>query len=194
MGLSDEQFYNTDMLFDVKCMICLMVIETPRKMSNCRHHYCEDCIDEWLTDADTCPQCMVTGESHPPALEMIYKIRSLPAKCAYYALGCELQIPFEQLDNHQRCCEYRIVSCPQRCGCSMPERDVATHLLTCALSGDPLVASLMCFECRYKYVNGGTPTHCDYYMQARYVWYNRRARWGNGNPNTQHNEAGSSSQ
>ena len=58
MGHPDELFHETEEMYDVKCMICLLVIDTPRKMTNCSHHFCEDCLQEWLSEANTCPQCV----------------------------------------------------------------------------------------------------------------------------------------
>lgn len=183
MGHPDELFHATEEMYDVKCMICLLVIDTPRKMTNCSHHFCEDCLQEWLSEANTCPQCVQVGEAGPPNLELIRKIRALPTKCYYSSLGCEEKVPFGNMDRHILNCSYRIVQCPRRCGCSMPMLDVPTHLLSCRMAGDPLVASMMCYKCKFMYTNGGYPSHCDYYLTARNVWHSDPHKWRHANAN-----------
>ena len=174
MGLSVEMFYECEEIFEVKCTICLNVFESPRKLSNCRHHYCRRCIIEWLEDSEECPQCRTIGEIAQPTDEVVETINNLPAKCYYQALGCRERVPFGQLHIHVRRCQFRMVQCPRRCGMILPVIRMATHILTCVSGIDPLLERLMCFRCAYIYANGDFPSHCDFYEIARNVWRHRR--------------------
>ena len=194
MGLSRELFWITEEIYDVRCMICLDVLDEPRRMSNCRHHYCLDCITEWLRDADRCPQCQMEGESAQPSASILEQIRNLPTKCYYHSMGCNRKIPFGHMETHMFECIYRVTHCPRGCGGMIPLVDVPTHLLTCPLGPDPLLLGMMCFRCRHLYAVGCNPTHCGYYMLARNVWvHNHRRRPGNSGSAAGSDQPGSSS-
>ena len=166
MGISDEIFYPTENIFDVKCMICLQICEDARRMTNCTHHYCNDCIEEWLQDADRCPQCLTSGETAPPSPDFQQRIENLPAKCYNYSSGCRERVPYGRLADHARVCLHRLTSCPRRCGTILPIIVMPTHLLTCG-QVDPLLQYLMCYECRDLYTSGHRPAHCNFYVLAR---------------------------
>ena len=174
MGLSVEMFYETEELYEVKCALCTNVLESPRKLSNCRHHYCRTCIRDWLEGSDECPQCGVSGEIAQPTSEVLEAINNLPAKCYYQEFGCHTHVVYGQLASHTRRCEYRFTQCPRRCGVILPLISMPTHMVTCTSGIDPLLESLMCYRCAYIYTNGGLPAHCGYYEIARNVWRHRR--------------------
>ena len=151
-------------------MICLHVCEDPRRMSNCTHHYCGSCMEDWLRESDNqrCPQCLTPGGSVPPSPDFQQKIRSLPAKCYNQSSGCRERVPFGQLGEHALECMFRLIGCPRSCNVILPVVAMPTHLLTCGLV-DPLMQWLMCYECRELYTNGHRPNHCNYYSLARNI-------------------------
>ena len=173
MGLPVEMFYETEAILGVKCTLCLNVYDSPRRLSNCSHHYCRACIVGWLEGSDECVQCGSSGEIAPPTIEVLETISNLPAKCYYQALGCNARIPYKEIGRHTRRCEYRLSRCPRRCGEILPVVRMAAHILTCTSGIDPLLESLMCFRCAFIYTNGGLPSHCNYYDVARNVWHYR---------------------
>ena len=45
---------------DTQCSICQTRYEENtiiRKINNCNHYYCINCLDRWLTTNNKCPQC-----------------------------------------------------------------------------------------------------------------------------------------
>ena len=56
-----QQFAADESLVGCKCSICQDVIEAGRKMMrldcNGHHVFCQDCIEGWLSDHNTCPNC-----------------------------------------------------------------------------------------------------------------------------------------
>ena len=171
MGLPQELFYEAEELYDVKCTICLLTCDTPRRISSCHHHhFCRSCIRNWLNHHNTCPNCNAVGEVAPPTSAFLEKMANVPTKCINYDLGCRVRIPYGQQTAHATTCEYRLTHCPRRCGTIFTLISMPIHLLTCDSGIDPFLASLMCFRCAYVYTHGGTPLHCNYYDMARRVW------------------------
>ena len=183
MGINAEMFYDGEAVEAVKCAVCLDVLDEPQKMSNCTHHFCGSCIEEVIAtqgegeqpQSAPCPTCRVVGSSTRPSTTMLANILNLPTKCWYHLSGCDIRIPYGNFANHARHCSQRPMPCPRDCGLVVTATTVATHLLTCDKAGDALTASLMCYECRYRYLHlGDRPEHCDYYRLASKV---RRDYW-----------------
>ena len=149
-------------LDEALCPICLDVIEEPRKLNGCDHHFCKACIREWLRTETTCPTCRTNGVIVQPDTTIVDHIRALPVKCFYRNMGCHVFVPLSNMHIHTSMCGYRPVSCDRNCGEILAIRNMPTHLLTCVNRIDPFVASLMCYVCKYEYHNGLIPTHCDY--------------------------------
>ena len=70
--------------------------------------------------------------------------------------------------------DQRPMPCPRECGVIVTASSAATHLLTCDKNGDALTASLMCYDCRFRYLQGDRPEHCNYYRLASKI---RRDFW-----------------
>ena len=173
MGLNTDMFFDSNNIFDLKCVICLGILEGPSKMSNCTHHFCYRCISEWMDDNDTCPSCITRGDIEAPDDDILEKLRKLPAKCYHHAAGCQERIPLEDLTDHVHGCQYRMVLCPQRCGVMLPVLELPRHMIVCLAGVDPLVESFMCYNCRTLYRLGSRPSHCNYYDLARSLWQNQ---------------------
>ena len=87
-------------------------------------HIC--CLDCKLT---TCPLCLVKLQPDNSVLiELI--LRVIPHQCQY--LECNGLFSRDKLIDHERQCEYRTVSCPnKKCGVSTPLSSIISHLNTC---------------------------------------------------------------
>ena len=88
MGLSKELFLEGVEVSDHLCLICLDVIEEPRKMRGCDHHFCKECLETWKEEEDTCPVCRTNGNILSPDIRIVEGIRALPVKCFYRDMGC----------------------------------------------------------------------------------------------------------
>ena len=42
---------------DIQCLICLKELENPVGCKYCHKPFCKICIDKWLEDAKSCPNC-----------------------------------------------------------------------------------------------------------------------------------------
>ena len=49
--------YNGNNSYDIKCPICLCLIRSPTRPSNCRHIFCNYCIKHWFQQSKKCPIC-----------------------------------------------------------------------------------------------------------------------------------------
>ena len=57
-----QQFYYfeaDESLVGQQCTVCTEDIEVGRKIMrlDCKHVFCQVCIEEWLADHNTCPNC-----------------------------------------------------------------------------------------------------------------------------------------
>ena len=180
MGIPTEFFFPCEDLDDAICPVCLAVLDEPRKLDGCQHHFCDHCIQTWLDQFPeenerhgTCPTCRNHGTPTDPLPEIVSLIATLPARCYYRHFGCEERIPYCHIQNHLRTCPLRPLPCPRFCGAMITARTAAAHMLFCNNTPDFLVGSLMCFDCRYRYMSGDRPTHCNYYLLAdryRQTW------------------------
>ena len=162
MGISKEWFLAGPEVDEAICPICLDVLEEPRRLSECDHHFCKNCIEEWQNTETTCPTCRTNGLIRNADPSMLAYIRTLPVKCPYKYMGCQILPLFCNINNHTENCGYRPVSCLRNCGEILAISNMAAHTLSCPNRVDHLAASIMCYMCNYEYRNGGTPTHCDY--------------------------------
>ena len=57
-----RQFPADESLVGDQCGVCLDDIEVGRRMMrldcNCQHVFCQDCVEGWFCDHNTCPNCM----------------------------------------------------------------------------------------------------------------------------------------
>ena len=182
MGLPIDMFYEDDEVQSVTCDICMDVLEEPKSMSVCGHHFCGSCLDRWIEiqgEDDSpqkakCPKCRVVGSSESPSTTILAKIATLPTKCWYHIAGCNKRVLYGNISSHARHCSKRPMPCPRECGVIVTASSAATHLLTCDKNGDALTASLMCYDCRFRYLQGDRPEHCNYYRLASKI---RRDFW-----------------
>ena len=64
-GLTDERilkfrkFEADDSKAGEKCAVCMDEFEVGRKLMqlDCKHEFCQDCVEGWLADHNTCPVC-----------------------------------------------------------------------------------------------------------------------------------------
>lgn len=64
---SEMQFYDVDVSADETCTICMDKFENPKKLPNCPHYFCSECIDAQFKVNPRCPVCftvygIITGD------------------------------------------------------------------------------------------------------------------------------------
>ena len=105
IGIDDED------LDDFICGICIEVIKDPVITSCCRQTYCNDCITQWLTSHNTCPndrKPLAQKDLTLPPRAFINVINKLKVKCNFVENGCRKEIKLDQLSEHTLNCEYNL--------------------------------------------------------------------------------------
>ena len=108
----------------IVCISCKRIPnKSPFLVCETGHICCLDC--KWTT----CPVCLVKLQPDNSVLiELI--LRVIPHQCQY--LECNGLFSRDKLIDHERQCEYRTVSCPnKKCGVSTPLSSIISHLNTC---------------------------------------------------------------
>ncbi|CAL1283167.1 unnamed protein product [Larinioides sclopetarius] len=91
------------------CHICFGVLEDPLQTPICEHAFCKACINGWLSRNISCPidREVITPYELKPAARILRKLLSrLLIICDYANFGCTAVVTLEELQNHQRGCEY----------------------------------------------------------------------------------------
>lgn len=61
-GYSEINFLS-ELQDELKCLICLSVARQPWQHTSCGRLFCEDCLEEYRKEKDSCPYCRdETGE------------------------------------------------------------------------------------------------------------------------------------
>jgi len=118
----------------VECPICL---EVPRKgpifMCSNGHFLCEKCRQE---DCPTCREVMGDNKS----ILAVAVIENILHDCKF--AGCELEYPLDKIEDHEKSCKHRNVSCPYYSACTekVPLPKLLNHLeKTCSFNKTPTV-------------------------------------------------------
>ena len=97
VGVSDEE------LDEFICGICLEVFVNPVVTQCCQQSYCSECIHNWLSDNNTCPndrkELSLEGVGRAPRL--VYNLlNKMQVKCDFYGNGCESVVKMCELSQH----------------------------------------------------------------------------------------------
>ena len=105
----------------IECPVCLGVpSEAPVFSCPNGHMICNRC------KMDTCPTCK-EAMGQDKSLLAVTILENIDHECSIY--GCEETLSFEDLGNHVRDCEHRVVRCPfAGCDETMPLMDLMKHL------------------------------------------------------------------
>ena len=110
-GFSKLMFVNVaeDDLDEFTCLICMEVLNDPVCSACCRQSYCRDCITEWLTTSNTCPndrkQLSISQLIVVPRV-VTNILNRFSIKCEYNSIGCLVTPKLEELSTHLADCEY----------------------------------------------------------------------------------------
>lgn len=61
VGISDIDSVSQFLFEEIECPICSETKMVSRK-TKCNHHFCDECLQEWLKESKKCPTCMVDLE------------------------------------------------------------------------------------------------------------------------------------
>lgn len=124
----DPLLYMSDLYETMKALECPVCYEMPKEgnIYQCPngHMHCNACHSR----LDNCPICRVPiGNARNLALETV--LSTLPNPCRFNEQGCDIQLPKEALQVHERVCLFRDVPCPSfYCDKKMPLTQLLEHL------------------------------------------------------------------
>jgi hypothetical protein len=125
-----------DIVQEYECSICACVAYPP-VTTDCSHIFCENCIKQWVTEQNTCPNCQKMNpktERHA-FTERILNNRKVkcPNNCGFKGNlieflqqhksvcpleviscdndGCDIRVQRQFLSSHKKECKYRIIQC-----------------------------------------------------------------------------------
>lgn len=96
-------------LSEFSCGICLGIFNEPVVTQCCRQTYCKECIDEWLTSNNTCPndrKSLRKNDLLPVPRFVINLLMNIKIKCEHKENGCEAVVNISELENHTHTCEF----------------------------------------------------------------------------------------
>lgn len=145
-----ELIYNSA-IEDLKCCICLELVDKPQIASECNHFFCKTCIEHYFGDVipvKTCPLCKVMIRSsnlkHFFLAETL--ISKLNVKCSQK--NCQDVIIINNIENHiNNCCESYERKCKFNCGNKFLKKDIKQHEMNCF--NNPEV-EINCEKCHEK--------------------------------------------
>ncbi|CAF1243620.1 unnamed protein product [Adineta steineri] len=139
MGFDIQRFPNS-IDEELICSICGGVLQDPLQAPSCEHTFCQICIQEWLSRAQTCPIDRTPLEIDqmkpvPRILKNLLSrsydnIYSLDISCENE--GCTAIVKLDLLVNHLIDCEYspkKLVQCENGCGMMILKSSSASWFL-----------------------------------------------------------------
>merc|ERR1711962_1948224 len=120
----DTTEYGFDALFideireDFKCVVCHLVLRNPVQIMSCGHRFCSPCFDRMRDCAELSQAqlvCPVDRELVPmkevfPDRGISRTIGNLKVRCCNVERGCDWVDDLRELNQHEKQCEYRVMS------------------------------------------------------------------------------------
>lgn len=132
MGFDIDRFVN-NIDEELRCQVCLGVLQDPLQAIECEHSFCRFCITEWLKNSTTCPvdrnQLKVNQLQQIPRI-VRNLINHLQIHCEFRSKGCEQIVMLEELDTHKLKCNYNPeipIECPKNCGAFVAKNRLEEH-------------------------------------------------------------------
>lgn len=91
---------------NLKCNICLEVLNIPVALKECGHVFCKDCINEWRSN---CPNCRIKYSGY---INM-YNLENITNNIIVYCKneGCKKIMKYEYMKKHINNCYYGTMDC-----------------------------------------------------------------------------------
>lgn len=142
---------------ELSCGICMGIFNKPSLIIPCGHSFCKECIETSLRSDNRCPMCrlqitdtVMNGHlqslinklvvAHCPdcdwsgTLDEFEKYKTIckhvKISCPYSKKGCQERLTGEQMQDHNKVCEFRYVECPY-CECNQIKSEYENHLIIC---------------------------------------------------------------
>lgn len=109
---------------DYMCGICLGLLNNPFAANCCKHLYCKDCINEWLTCSKTCPYSrnVLNKEDLKSANKVKEEMSSMEIRCEFD--DCQAVVELKDLDTHIAHCVYNPERKCSTCGLAVGDSNL----------------------------------------------------------------------
>jgi hypothetical protein len=144
MGYDSERFPHP-ISDDLKCMICLDVLEDPQECQTCQTSFCSSCIQSWSKKKNSCPNtCELKLQRSHKFLRS--ELDKLQITCIFKDEGCLEVIRLESIEAHEKTCDFSLTSCLNDCGFKDIRRNIKNHEDICDYR------QVKCVDCSSKYI------------------------------------------
>ncbi len=116
---------------ELVCKLCSKVLRDPRQVVCCGAHYCQSCIEKRIIANYTCPSCKTQNFNHFRDVHFEQRVNTLKIYCPHHKKGCKWMGEMNGVKSHltgNPGCGYAISPCPNKCGHSLPRKDLRDHL------------------------------------------------------------------
>jgi len=112
-ALSEENAVNR-LNHDFLCRICLQIVKSPVKCSECESVFCELCFDTWQLKSSSCPgNC----KQDPVIVQKLGRFeRNALNETQFCCPKCNEKFLYERCESHMKSCKFRDGTCPAECG------------------------------------------------------------------------------
>lgn len=117
---------------ELVCKLCSKVLRDPRQVVCCGAHYCQGCIEKRINVNYACPSCKTQSFNHFRDVHFEQRVNTLKVYCPHHKKGCKWMGEMNGVKTHltgNPGCGYAISPCPNKCGHSLPRKDMREHLM-----------------------------------------------------------------
>lgn len=114
-GISEGRIVTQELVFsELRCGLGHNILWNPIVCSKCEAAFCEACLAGWKklysNDTTSCPTGCLGQQTQPPKL-LMNLLKKLKIRCQHINEGCDMELPYDNLQQHERQCEFQKVLC-----------------------------------------------------------------------------------
>ena len=95
----------------IKCAICNEILDKPYECENCGALFCEECINDWIKDKNTCPVDCGNFKLVKVKLNTKKLLNLLELRCHNYP-DCSFTANYWDIIEHEEKCSFQKIKCP----------------------------------------------------------------------------------
>ena len=95
----------------IKCTICNEILDKPYECENCGALFCEECINDWIKDKNTCPVDCGNFKLVKVKLNTKKLLNLLELRCHNYP-DCSFTANYWDIIEHEEKCSFQKIKCP----------------------------------------------------------------------------------
>lgn len=118
---------NPDSVNDMKCKHCGNILVNPVYCTKCYENHCSGCAKE-LNNICSCGSDNTFEDCHPLLKKLLGDII---ISCINKDNGCDKNVEYKNIYDHEKLCEYRKILCPNNCGIEIRYIDSNSHGDSC---------------------------------------------------------------